>query len=539
MKTNLLIILLLVVSVNSFANKFYIDPVNGSSTGNGSISSPWKTLENVINQNLIESKSYVTPYDPNNPQLIVKNSGAPIKVGDTLMLYSGMHGIIDITNYINDDYISVMNVSGNSPILKKLHVQAGEKWIFQGAEISSEPYGDYLNDRLVFLETHSWQGPVSDITIKDCFIYSTNTAWQDSTNWVTKASDGIYIKGDSISIINNTISNIRFGISMSGDYINVSGNTINNFSGDGIRLLGSNNIVEKNIIKNCYAVDNNHDDGIQSFTTGGVIVNNNTVRQNIILNYEDPNQPLLGDLQGMGCFDGPFYNWQVENNLVIVNHWHGISFYGFINSKIINNTVLDPTPNTSPGPSWIKIEDISGYPSSGCVVQNNVTNAISVTSNTVTGNNTTFQTLSDYSSNFVDYANNDFHILPTSSLIDAADSSIAPNTDIEDSIRPSGPFPDIGAYEYQYPLFINTGSNIQGVKIYPNPFISFIDINGSKTISDIKVFNINGKLVKSFENIYLPTKLDLGSLNNGIYFIQTTDVVNNKQNTKTSLKISN
>jgi hypothetical protein len=120
-----------------------------------------------------------------------------------------------------------------------------------------------LNNKLVFLESHGWQGPVSNIKIENCNIYSTTTAWTDTTNWIIKASDGIVIKGDSINIIDNNFLNVHFGVSMRGDYILSSGNSITNFSGDGIRLVGSNNIVEKNIIKNCYAVDSNHDDGIQ------------------------------------------------------------------------------------------------------------------------------------------------------------------------------------------------------------------------------------------------------------------------------------
>lgn len=526
MKNIISILLGVTLFLNAYSNTFYIDPINGSNSGTGTVSSPWKTLEEVINANLIESKSFVTPYDPTNPQLIVKNPGAPIQAGDTLMLYSGLHGNIDIVNYINDQNIYLINAPGNTPVVKKLHIQAGKNWVFQGIDISSEPYGVYLNDKLVFLETHDWQGPVSNITIKNCNLYSTETAWTDATDWVTKASDGIYIKADSINIINNNLLNIRFGIQMVGDNIFTSGNNIINFSGDGIRLVGSNNIVEKNIIKNCYDVDSNHDDGIQSFTTGGLTVDNNIVRQNIILNFEDPNQPLLGNLQGIGCFDGPYNNWNVENNLIIVNHWHGISFYGATNSTIINNTVLDPIPDDAIGPSWIKTEDDGSFFTLNCVVKNNVTNTISVTANTSVGNNTTLQTLSDYASNFVDYSAFDFHLLQTSPLIDAADNAIAPSVDLEGNTRPSGAFADIGAYEYQYPISIENIEN-QSLKIYPNPFVNYIEIEGIIGNSEINIYDENGRLIQKFNSITTPSKLDLNELNNGLYFLETTNKLNN------------
>lgn len=538
MKNIISILLGVTLFLNAYSNTFYIDPINGSNSGTGTVSSPWKTLEEVINANLIESKSFVTPYDPTNPQLIVKNPGAPIQAGDTLMLYSGLHGNIDIVNYINDQNIYLINAPGNTPVVKKLHIQAGKNWVFQGIDISSEPYGVYLNDKLVFLETHDWQGPVSNITIKNCNLYSTETAWTDATDWVTKASDGIYIKADSINIINNNLLNIRFGIQMVGDNIFTSGNNITNFSGDGIRLVGSNNIVEKNIIKNCYDVDSNHDDGIQSFTTGGLTVDNNIVRQNIILNFEDPNQPLLGNLQGIGCFDGPYNNWNVENNLIIVNHWHGISFYGATNSTIINNTVLDPIPDDAIGPSWIKTEDDGSFITLNCVVKNNVTNTISVTANTSVGNNTTLQTLSDYASNFVDYSAFDFHLLQTSPLIDAADNAIAPSVDLEGNTRPSGAFADIGAYEYQYPISIENIEN-QSLKIYPNPFVNYIEIEGIIGNSEINIYDENGRLIQKFNSITMPSKLDLNELNNGLYFLETTNKLNNTKQTKILVKSNN
>jgi len=540
---NILLFISVFLTVNMFAAKFYIDPINGSDSGNGTITSPWKTLQNVIEQNSIESKSFVTPYDPNNPQVVIKNPGAPVKSGDTLMLYSGLHGEIDLMNYINNDYLTIMNVEDNSPIFKSLHIQAGRKWVFKGITISSEPYDFYINNKLVYLESHSWQGPVSDIIIQDCHIYSSLTAWENSNDWLTKASDGIIIKGDSIKVVNNQLLNLRFGISMVGDYINISGNTIKNFSGDGIRLLGSNNIIEKNIIKNCYAVDTNHDDGIQSFTTGGIVADNNIIRQNIIINYEDPNQALLGPLQGIGCFDGPFYNWTVENNLIIVNSWHGIAFYGLINGNIVNNTVLDPSPNISPGPAWIKVDDETGFPSSGCTVKNNVSNTIDVTPNTSTGNNATLQTLADYTDNFVNDANNDFHLLETSSLIDMADSNIAPDIDLDGNIRPSGSLPDIGAYEFQYPTLTNRGKIKNFIKIYPNPFTESINITGidlnMNSITDIKLLDINGRIIKSYNNVDLPTKLNLSFLKNGVYFIQLFNDNEKINNRIQVLKITN
>ena len=52
------------------------------------------------------------------------------------------------------------------------------------------------------------------------------------------------------------------------------------------------------------------------------------LRGNTIINYEDPDQPHRGTLQGIGCFDGMFVDWIIENNVIIVDHYHGITLSG-------------------------------------------------------------------------------------------------------------------------------------------------------------------------------------------------------------------
>ncbi|CAA6830331.1 MAG: Unknown protein [uncultured Aureispira sp.] len=522
MKKIILLLLLSSICKVCIGSTFYIDPMNGSDQGDGSFTAPWQTLENVISSNLIESRAYVTPYDQNAPQIVDKNIGAPIQVGDTIMLYSGLHGELFLDNYINSDFITIKAVANNIPIIKNAHIRAGEKWRLEDVTISSEPYNQYINNKLVFLESHTWQGPVSTIEIINCHVFSSVTPWTVANDWITKASGGIIIRGDSILIKDNVLENVILGITMEGQYIHVIGNSVTNFSADGIRIIGSNNLVESNTIKNCYNVDGNHDDGIQSYTTGGAVVDNNIVRRNVILNYEDPNQPLSGPLQGIGCFNGPFNNWIVENNLVIVNHWHGISFYGGNNCQIINNTVLDPTPDLTPGPAWIKIEDLSGNPSLNCMVKNNVSNSLEISpnSNTTQGNNKQLSSYTDYSNNFVDYENIDFHLLQNSSLIDSADLMVSPSIDLDGMSRPQGSSSDIGAYEYDFIVSTKDVSQEQSIKIYPNPTSDKMQIEGDFNKLTIRLYNELGQAIKTFTSVQLPYTMDVESIPNGIYFIK-------------------
>jgi hypothetical protein len=69
--------------------------------------------------------------------------------------------------------------------------------------------------------------------------------------------------------------------------------------------------------------------------------------------------------------------WVVENNVVLTDHWHGISFYGARNLRIVNNAV-------DPGPPWIMVTaHKGGTPSRDTLVRNNLTTDLSVSGDNV------------------------------------------------------------------------------------------------------------------------------------------------------------
>jgi len=287
-------------------------------------------------------------------------------------------------------------------------------------------------------------------------------------------------------------------------------------------MQGSYNLFEHNLIKNSYKIDDNHDDGIQSFTTNGVIVDNNIIRSNTIINYEDPNQPLRGDLQGIGCFDGFYRHWRIENNLIIVNHWHGITLLGADSCIIVNNTVLDPSPDITPGGSWIMIDNHKdGRPSTNCIVANNVANSIDVKG--LTTNNIILNSYTEYFANFVDYTKNDFHLKKGSILIDKADKNYAPVQDIENNMRNIGLAPDIGAYEYIFPDETDNPNNTD-IKIYPNPAKVSITIENNSEDYSIKIFDSMGNLKLFNKSNTKTTNLNLKELGTGLFYI----VIKNK-----------
>lgn len=415
---------------------FYVDPINGSMQNNGSSENPWATLKEVM-----ESKTFVN--------------------GDIILLRSGYHGNNILLSNVQSEAVTIKAEEGEAPVLLSMNIGTSN-WIIDGLNFSpmntgdTGTPGDFDNGKLLQLGTES-----SNNIIKNCNFYSTLDAssWT-LQNWRDSVWSGVLDYGQHNVISNNTFTNIAYAVETnpSAAYTLVEKNLINHFSGDGIRIGSSDNCtVEYNTIMNQVELDadaivGNHEDGIQAWNYSDG-VDNLIIRGNYILNYEDVNQPFKGILQGIGLFDGFYNNLLIENNVVIVEHWHGISVYGAKNSKIINNTVLsNPGGSSVAGPPWIMINNHKdGTPSFGNIVRNNLSTGINVKdgSSIVDHNVITTSAI-----NFVnDYNNFDFTPKPgyvdgaDVAIIDAGSADDAPIIDILRVKRPQGNAFDIGAYE--------------------------------------------------------------------------------------------
>ena len=196
--------------------------------------------------------------------------------------------------------------------------------------------------------------------------------------WRARAASGITAQGQDLVIRNNRLFYIRHGIQLTGSHGVIEGNTVAHFSGDGLRAIGDFNTVQDNSVHSCYAVDKNHDDGFQSWSLGpdgrpGAGVSRGTVlRRNTFLGDVKPGHPLQCRLQGIGLFGDIYEDWVIENNLVVVDHWHGITVMGARRVVIRNNTVFDPADNRV-GPAGVRIlPHKDGRQPEGSLIANNL-----------------------------------------------------------------------------------------------------------------------------------------------------------------------
>jgi hypothetical protein len=424
---------LLLLAASAQAAEFYVDPAKGSSTGDGSAAKPWKTLEEVA-----QSGAF----------------GGAIKAGDTVWLRSGYHGAPLLSGGDFDPPITVAAAAGEKPTAARFTFNGTKGWVLRGVSISPSYAATPMVGDMVLIDKAS-----ARVTVEDNRLFSVadSSSW-GANEWINAASSGIFVRGPDCTVRRNELTNVRFGISVEGAGALVEHNRIVDFSADGMRGLGDNGVFQYNLIKNARVSDadgdTNHDDGFQSWSVGpgGVgtgVVKGVVLRGNVFINRDDPNQTLQNAMQGIGCFDGTFEGWVVENNVVMTDHWHGISFYGVRSSRIVNNTVIDIN-DVSPGPPWIKVAPHKdGTPSQDVIVANNLATDYQLEGMNVTDDHNT--KLTDLTAYFVSPATFDLHLLPNAPAVDSGNAMYAPALDADGIARPQGAGVDLGAYEWHTP----------------------------------------------------------------------------------------
>jgi hypothetical protein len=340
------------------AETYFSDPAVEASSGDGSANAPWPRLQTAAKDGKL----------------------AKLQGGDTLLLRSGNHGDVRLSGD-NASMVTLAAAPGQHPQLSRLVITQGSNWRVKGLTISPSFSPIPYEGNIV---TVAEGGPSRELVLEDCFIYTVLdfTKWT-AADWI-KANNGVFLgrHGTHLTLRNNCILNTRFAVSLCATDSLCEGNLITNFSGDGVRITRDSLTVQYNTVKNCLVGpeqgDDNHDDLLQCFlfNKGKGTVRNATIRSNILIGFEDSNQPLKHEPQAIGFFDGPLVDFLVEKNVILTNHYHGISLYDAIHCKILDN-VVKPISDQKMKP-WILLSTKNVGGSSGNVVKNNMASSFNL-----------------------------------------------------------------------------------------------------------------------------------------------------------------
>lgn len=402
---------------------YYVAPIGAASlaTPDGTLARPFKSLGDAL-------------------------YGGKVKGGDSLLLMDGNHGSFAFYQLAFDSTVTIASQNERRAHVDWISLRGRtthltfERLTIWSAENSGPPSGNLI-------ET---QSEAADIVFQDISVFgnadAANYLQWDAAKWNLGVSNGLSISGPRNIAQRNQITAVYMGITMTGDDSIALDNIIEGFNGDGLRALGTNNVLRGNLVKNCVTTDGNHDDGIQGFDLidgriAGLVIDRNTILEWTAA----PDHPLRCSLQGIFLGDAIYENLTVTNNIVSTTQYHGITVGGGHNARIVNNTVVNAKSITGPYP-WLRIWETPAPVN--VVVANNL--AMSLSGPASNAGSLTFLSNSVIGTPGAVFENPftfDYRPKASSGFIDTADAAFAPAVDILGKPRPSGKGPDRGAYE--------------------------------------------------------------------------------------------
>ena len=275
--------------------------------------------------------------------------------------------ISSIEHAYNAAPITVAAAAGADAARAQSDRAGAQNWIVRGLSISPSYAATNEAIDMVEISDHNYFGPAWDIEFSGSDVFSVDDAssW-GADEWVNLASSGIYVGAARISVHDNTLRNVRFGIGVDGADASIRRNVIDGFSADGLRGLGDDDVFE-------YNTRHEQQDrrSRRRATTTTVSRAGRSARTARSARARSPAlccaaisssmRPIRTIRSGARCrasaaSTASSTSWIVENNVVITDHWHGISFYGMRDSRIVNNSVID-LADGQPGPPWIMVTD--------------------------------------------------------------------------------------------------------------------------------------------------------------------------------------
>ena len=551
MKKIFLIVIVILTTIFGYSqNSFYVS-TTGNNSNNGSLSSPWLTIQYGCNQ---------------------------LQAGDTLNIMAGVYqekidldvsgtstAYITIQNYLNDNVIiDAINFNDANAIIwtdnsylriKGLHLTNNIHNYASGLALQDVAHHiEILNNKISNIKFSS--DPNAPITTNTnavpLDIYADNSV--DSIHHITIYGNEVFNNQTGYSeniaaggnftdfIIENNIvhDNTNIGIDIGGNYGICPVSALDH---------GRNGIIRDNLVYNC---DSPYSTAAGIYIDGGwdIVVENNICHHN-------------GYGGEIGCEEnGTTENVIFKNNIFYHNKYAGMHIGGYdvnttgivLNSSVYNNTFYQNDTGQNFNGELILTK------SENCNIQNNIfylssqnvfiyfdrtqtnlslmhnlvfadagSNNLEVTGALNISGLQNFYDATGYGANsifgnpfFNDIVNNDFHITSNSVAIDAGNPAYTVSnneTDIDGQYRIYNGIIDCGADEYHPVLSVNDVYK-KNIIIYPNPTNGIVYIKNVLNFS-YEIYSCTGQLVKSYSSC---NTIDLTTLNKGLYLVKIYNI---------------
>ena len=556
MKKTTLILVSLFISIIAFSQSNYYVAKNGNNSNNGSLNSPWKTIQYGVNQLLSGDMLHIKA-GTYEEKLDVDVSGTAAAY-ITIRNYQNDNVILDAINSNNDNAIlwtdnaylriqglhftnNIINFAGGITLQGAAHHIEILKNKISNIKFSADPNAAVTNNTNAVplgIYADSVTDSIHNILIKGNEVFNNQTGY--SENISAGGNFSTFIIEDNI-----VHDNTNIGIDIGGNYKTVNVPHLDQ---------GRYGVVRNNLVYNC---NSPYSPAAGIYIDGGrdIIVENNICHSN-------------GYGGEIGCEEnGSTSNVTFRNNIFYNNFYTGMHIGGYdpettgivLNSNVYNNTFYknDTGSNFSGEIALTKLKD--------CRIENNIfyisnQNLFMNTSRTqvnltldynlvfadagsnateadVNGStmslanfysNTGYGSHSNFGNPMFANANSDnFHINDNSPAIDAGNPNYITNNmningititnvDIDNEPRVNG-IVDCGADESSVTLGKEDYA-FNTIKVYPNPTQGKVYLPDNLMNSNYTVISVDGKLIQ--KGVLTTSSIDFSKYNQGLYFVR-------------------
>lgn len=477
------------------ASDYYIRPT--STGGNGTQENPFGSLEEALSS--------------------VKETAG----GDRFLLASGNYGSCTIRGAMSG-FIQIMAEEGAQPVFEQITFENAARWRIMNVTITGQnkPYcvsTDSLCQSIQMVGCNLGIPAISD-------------EWSRE-DW-KKVPDGLILRGKRHRVLLNHFQNVNTGIRCYAPQSIVSQNKINFFTGRGIEIFSGFGSYENNLIKNAVNLYDNENYGILIQGTNGQSISQLKINGNAIYNYTNYTRHFIGPMGGIASFNAQLSKINVESNLVICDHWHGISLFKLKDSFIANNTIIDPYLGTTYpeeqraslsgpiGPCRLWIDNQEATSSNNIITNNLVSDMRIIGTHALESNNLVVE--SSYSAldeTFMNWSVLDFRLRPGATYVHAGLKEASAQRDITGFMYNRNEPVNVGAY-----MNTQIEAVIEELTLVGKTTDMELRSNGQKEWDGQPMLRVGGTSDKYGSNIFLPFVLP--SLPNSAKIAQATLSVN-------------